>query len=239
VRLLTLTGTGGIGKTRLALQVATDLLREFADGICFIPLAPTSDPDLVVPTIAQALGIKESGAQSFLDLLEVYLKDKHLLLLLDNFEQLLPAALHLTDLLTACPSLKLLVTSRATLHVQGEHEFPVPPLALPDLRQLPEDTSLSQYAAVMLFIQRAQATRPAFRLTTANARTIAEMCVRLDGLPLAIELAATRIKLFTPQALLKRLDHRLQVLTSGAQDVPVRQQTAAQHYRVELQLAAY
>ncbi len=225
VRLVTLTGTGGIGKTRLALQVATNLLREFANDICFISLAPISDPDLVIPTIAQAFDLKETAAQPLLDLLKAFLQDKHLLLLLDNFEQVVQAAPHLTDLLACCPDLKLLVTSRATLHIQGEHEFPVPPLALPDLRRLPEDTSLSQYAAVMLFIQRAQATKPAFRLTTANARTIAEICVRLDGLPLAIELAAARIKLFPPHALLKRLEHRLQVLTSGAQDVPVRQQT--------------
>ncbi len=225
VRLLTLTGTGGVGKTRLALQVATQLLDDFADGVSFVSLAPISDPDLVIPTIAQALDLKESGARPLPDLLTAFLRDKQLLLLLDNFEQVVQAAPHLTDLLACCPDLKLLVTSRAVLHVQGEHEFPVPPLALPDLNQLPEDTSLSRYAAVMLFIQRAQATRPDFQLTTANARSIAEICVRLDGLPLAIELAAARIKLFPPQALLKRLEHRLQVLTSGAQDVPVRQQT--------------
>jgi predicted ATPase/DNA-binding CsgD family transcriptional regulator len=225
VRLLTFTGTGGVGKTRLALQVATDLLDEFADGITFISLAPISDPDLVIPTIVQALDLKESGARPLLDLLKGYLKDKYVLLLLDNFEQVLPAAPHLTDLLASCPDLKLLVTSRAVLHVQGEHEFPVPPLALPDLKQLPEHTSLSHYAAVMLFIQRAQAARPDFQLTAATARSIAEICVRLDGLPLAIELSAARIKLFPPQALLKRLEHRFQVLTGGAQDAPVRQQT--------------
>jgi predicted ATPase len=225
VRLLTLTGTGGVGKTRLALKVATDVLDEFADGVSFISLAPISDPDLVVPTIAQAFDLKESGAQPLLDLLKVYLKDKHLLLVLDNFEQVLEAAPHLTDLLAFCPDLKLLVTSRATLHVQGEHEFPVPPLALPDLERLPEAEALRQYASVALFLQRAQAVKPAFQVTSVNARPIAEICVRLDGLPLAIELAAARIKLFPPQALLKRLEHRLQVLTSGAQDAPTRQQT--------------
>jgi predicted ATPase/DNA-binding CsgD family transcriptional regulator len=225
VRLLTLTGTGGVGKTRLALQVATGLLDDFADGVCFISLAPIGDPDLVIPTIAQALDLKESGAQPLLDLLKVYLKDKHLLLLLDNFEQILPAAPHLTDLLAFCPDLKLLVTSRAVLHVQGEHEFPVPPLAVPDLTHLPKQQDLRQYAAVILFLQRAQAVKPTFQLTAANDHTIAEICVRLDGLPLALELAAARIKLLSPQALLARLEHRLQVLTGGTQDAPTRQQT--------------
>jgi predicted ATPase/DNA-binding CsgD family transcriptional regulator len=206
------------------LQVATDLLDDFA-GVCFVPLAPISDPDLVIPTIAQTFDLKEAAAQPLLDLLKALLRDKHLLLVLDNFEQILPAALHLTDLLTSCPHLTILVTSRATLHVQGEHEFPVPPLALPDLTRLPEPEALTQYASVALFLQRAQAIKPAFQMISANARPIAEICVRLDGLPLAIELAAARIKLFSPQALLKRLEHRFQVLTGGAQDVPVRQQT--------------
>src|SRR5262249_40828130 len=138
VRLVTLNGTGGVGKTRLALQVATDLLDDFARGASVVLLAPISDPGLVIPTIAQALDLKERGAQPLLDLLKAFLQDKHLLLVLDNFEQILPAAPHLTDLLTSCPQLSILVTSRATLHVQGEHEFPVPPLSLPDLTPLPE-----------------------------------------------------------------------------------------------------
>ncbi len=225
VRLLTLTGTGGVGKTRLALQVATNLLDDFADGIFFVSLAPISDYGLVVPTIAQALGIKDRGARPLLDLLKAFLRDKRLLLLLDNFEQILPAAPHLTDLLTSCPYLSILVTSRFTLHVHGEHECPVSPLAVPDLKRLPESETLTQYASVALFLQRAQAVKPAFQVTSANARPIAEICVRLDGLPLAIELAATRIKLLSPQALLARLEHRLQVLTSGTQDAPTRQQT--------------
>ncbi len=225
VRLVTLTGTGGVGKTRLALQVATNLLDDFADGISFVSLAPISDPDLVIPTIAQALGIKESGARPLLDLLKAFLRDKHLLLVLDNFEQILPAAPHLTDLLTNCPHLSILVTSRATLHVQGEHEFSVPPLAVPDLRQLPPVEALSHYAAVALFLQRAQATKPTFQITLANARLLAEICAHLDGLPLAIELAAARMKLLSPQALLARLEYRLQVLTGGTQDAPTRQQT--------------
>jgi predicted ATPase/DNA-binding CsgD family transcriptional regulator len=224
VRLLTLTGTGGVGKTRLGLEVATGLLDEFAD-VCFVPLAPISDPDLVVPTLAQALGIKETGEQSVADLLQVFLQDKHLLLLLDNFEQVAAAAPRLADLLASCPELKILVTSRALLHIRGEYEFPVPPLALPDLTQLSERESLVQYAAVALFLHCAQAAKPDFQVTPASTRTIAEICVRLDGLPLAIELAAARVKLLSPQALLTRLGHRLQVLTSGARDAPVRQQT--------------
>jgi len=225
VRLLTLTGTGGVGKTRLALQVTTNVLDDFADGVTFISLAPISDPDLVIPSIAQALDLEERGARPLLDLLKAFLKDKHLLLVLDNFEQILPAAPHLTDLLTSCPELKMLVTSRAVLHVQGEHEFSVPPLALPDLKQLPPIDALSHYAAVALFLQRARAVKPTFQVTPANARPIAEICARLDGLPLAIELAAARIKLLPPQALLARLEYRLQVLTGGTQDAPTRQQT--------------
>lgn len=225
VRLLTLTGTGGVGKTRLALQVANALGEDFADGVSSVPLAPISDPDLVVPTIAQALGLTEGGAGSFLALLQAVLRDKQVLLLLNNFEQILPAAPQLMELLAACPGLKLLVTSRAVLHVQGEQEFPVPPLALPNLKQLPEPELLADYAAIALFLQRAQAVMPTFQLTAANAGAIAELCVRLDGLPLAIELAAARIKLLSPQALLARLGRRLEVLTSRAQDMPARQQT--------------
>ena len=225
VRLVTLTGTGGVGKTRLALQVAADVLDEFADGVSFVSLAPISDPDLVIPTIAQVFELKESGARPLLDLLKAFLKDKHLLLVLDNFEQILPTAPHLTDLLASCPELNMLVTSRAVLHVQGEHEFPVPPLAIPDLRHLPPIDALSHIAAIALFLQRAQAVKPTFQITPANASTLAEICARLDGLPLAIELAAARIKLLSPQALLARLEHRLQVLTGGTQDAPTRQQT--------------
>src|SRR5215471_6791537 len=225
VRLLTLTGPGGVGKTRLALQVATTLGVDFADGVSAVPLAPISDPDLVLPTIAQALGLTEGAAGSFLALLQALLLDKQLLLVLDNFEQVLPAAPQLMELLAACPGVKLLVTSRAVLHVQGEHEFAVPPLPLPNLSHLPEPEMLSEYAAVALFLQRAQAAMPTFEVTTANARAIAELCVQLDGLPLAIELAAVRIKLLSPQALLARLGRRLELLTSRAQDVPTRQQT--------------
>jgi predicted ATPase/DNA-binding CsgD family transcriptional regulator len=225
VRLVTLTGTGGVGKTRLGLQVAGDLLDDFDAGVCFIQLAPVSDPTLVIATIARALEIKEAGDRSLSDLLKAYLMDKRILLLLDNFEQVLSAAPALSELLAECPNLKILVTSRAVLHIRGEREFPVPPLALPDLTDLQESEMLSRYAAVALFLERARAVKPALQLTPTNTRAIAEICVRLDGLPLAIELAAARIKLLPPQALLERLEHRLEVLTGGGQDVPARQQT--------------
>jgi predicted ATPase/serine/threonine protein kinase/DNA-binding CsgD family transcriptional regulator/Tfp pilus assembly protein PilF len=225
VRLLTLTGAGGIGKTRLGLQVATNLLDDFLDGVYFIPLAPISDPDRIIPTIAQTFGLKEAGDQSLFDLLKAYLREKHLLLLLDNFEQVVLAAHQLTELLNLCPRLKMLITSRSVLHVHGEHEFPVPPLAVPNLAHLTEGESISHYAAVALFLQRARAIRPDFQMTKTNASAIVEICARLDGLPLAIELAAARIKLLPPQALLARLGQRLAVLTSMARDVPERQQT--------------
>ena len=225
VRLVTLVGAGGIGKTRLSLEVATQILERFADGVCFVPLAPIRDPDLVVPAIAHALGIRESGAQPLFEQMQEALRTRHLLLLLDNVEQVVTAAQELEELLGACPRLKLLVTSRAVLHLQGEHVFPVPVLALPDLAQLPEGEGLLQFAAIALFLQRAQAMLPTFQLTSANARAVAEICVRLDGLPLALELAAARIRLLPPQALLARLSQRLAVLTSGPRTLPERQQT--------------
>ena len=228
VRLLTLTGPGGVGKTRLGLQLASNLRGEFTDGICFIPLAAIRDADLVVPTVSQALGLidtRETVERSPLERLITYLHAKHILLLLDNFEQVVRAAADLAKLLAACPHLKILVTSRAVLHIRAEHEFPVRPLALPDLKHLPNSASLSQLASVALFIQCARATVPAFKLTDSNAQLIAEICACLDGLPLAIELAAARIKLLPPQALLARLEHRFQVLTSGALDAPERHQT--------------
>src|SRR5438876_7317285 len=156
VRLLTLTGAGGVGKTRLGLQAATELIEDFADGVCFIPLAPLSDTELVVPTIAHAFGLWETEGQLLSNLLNAYLRHKHLLLVLDNFEQVVGAALSVMDLLDACPQLKVLVTSRVVLHVRAEHEFPVRPLSLPDLKHLPDLAALSQYEAVALFIQRAQ-----------------------------------------------------------------------------------
>jgi predicted ATPase/class 3 adenylate cyclase/DNA-binding CsgD family transcriptional regulator len=225
VRLVTLIGPGGIGKTRLGLQVAAELSDAFSDGVYFVNLAPISNPTFVVPTIAQTLDLKETGDQPLLDLLQASLRDKQLLLLLDNFEQVLNVASQVADLLAACPRLKVLVTSRFVLHVRGEQEFTVPPLTVPDPKHLPDLAVLSQYEAVELFIARAQAVKPEFQLTTANAPIIAEICARLDGLPLAIELAAARSKLLPPQALLARLGQRLAVLTGGAQDAPARQQT--------------
>src|SRR6266849_6220910 len=225
VRLMTLLGTGGVGKTRLSLEVATQMRDAFADGVCFVPLAPVGDPARVLGAIAQALGLWEAGDLPLEEQVRAALRDRHLLLLLDNFEHLREAAAQLAALLVSCSHLSMLVTSRAALHLSGEQEFMVPPLALPDLTHLPEPQALAQLASVRLFVLRAQAFQPAFELTAANARTIADICVRLDGLPLAIELAAARIKLLPPQALLKRLSHRLEVLTGGARDLPIRQQT--------------
>jgi predicted ATPase/class 3 adenylate cyclase len=233
VRLLTLTGPGGTGKTRLSLQVAAELIdhpsagseQGFADGVFFVPLAPISDPALVPATIAQVLEIREIGRRPVLDTLNEYLRDRQMLLVLDNFEQLLSAATVVGELLAASRGLKILVTSRAPLELRGEHELPVPPLALPDPTRLPSIEALSQYAAVALFIERATSIRPGFSVTNENAPALAEICVRLDGLPLAIELAAARIRLLSPQAMLDRLDRRLSLLKGGARDLPARQQT--------------
>jgi len=225
VRLLTITGTGGVGKTRLALEAAHALRVNFTDGVCFVPLAPISDHTRVLPAIAQALGLREVAALSLEEQMHAALRELHLLLLLDNFEQVVKGASQLASLLTSCPRLSMLITSRAVLRLSGEREFPVPPLAVPDLAQLPSPEMLAQEASVHLFVLRTQAIQHAFHVTPANARAIAEICVRLDGLPLAIELAAARSKLLPPQALLKRLSHRLEILTGGAQDLPDRQQT--------------
>lgn len=230
VRLVTLTGTGGIGKTRLGIEVAARLLETYADGIVFVPLAPIVHPVLVLPAIKQALGLaqQQRGQNTdHLDDLKAFLRDRHVLLVLDNFEQVLTAAPNLTALLLACPNLKLLVTSRAVLRVQGEYEFVVPPLALPKRTHLPAIEVLTQYASVALFVERALAIKPDLALTKANIQAIATICVHLDGLPLAIELAAARVKLLPPLALLRQLTltHRIEVLTGGTRDVPERQQT--------------
>jgi predicted ATPase/DNA-binding CsgD family transcriptional regulator len=225
VRLLTLTGIGGVGKTRLALSVAAELVNTFADGVAFVSLAAVSNPDLVIPALAQALGVRDTSEQPLFMSLLAALQDRHMLLVLDNAEQVVGAAPLLVELLSGCAQLKMLVTSREVLRVRGEYEFLVAPLALPDLAQVPDPASLSQYAAVELFVQRVQAFQPTFQLTEANAQAIAEICVRLDGLPLAIELAAARVKLLPPQELLAKLAHRLRVLTGGARDLPTRQQT--------------
>jgi predicted ATPase/DNA-binding CsgD family transcriptional regulator len=225
LRLLVLTGPGGIGKTRLALQVATDLRQDFLAGVCFVSLESLRDPALVAPTIATALGLRETARESVVDQLKGALSSQHLLLLLDNFEQVASAAPLLTDLLAACPKLKILVSSRTRLHVRGEHEWVVPPLALPDPKQFADSGALSQYAAVALFLQCAWALQPEFQVTSTSTRAIAEICLRLEGVPLAIELAAARIKQLPPQALLAQLEHRLPILTSGPQDAPARHQT--------------
>ncbi len=231
VRLVILTGPGGIGKTRLSLQVAAELLDTFADGICFVQLASISNPALVVPTIAHMLGLQHGYKEQrtsmiHMEYVKSFLQDKHFLLVLDNFEQVVMAAPDLAELLTACPHLKIMVTSRAVLHIHGEHEFSVPPLALPERARLHalDGEALAQYPAVALFLQRALAIKADFTLTETNIQAVADICIHLDGLPLAIELAAARIKLLPPQALLQRLTHRLQVLTGGVQNAPARQQ---------------
>ena len=224
VRLLTLLGPGGVGKTRLALAVAARLSDEFANGVVFVSLAPIRDPQLVIAAIAQVLGLHQEALQN----VQRFLQDRHLLLVLDNFEQVAGAAPLIEEILLACPQLKALITSRAALHLQGEQEFPVPPLSLPDLHMLSQvqpDEVLNRFAAIALFVQRAQALLPHFQLTADNMRPIADICLRLDGLPLAIELAAARVKLLPPQALLARLTPRLAVLTGGAPTLPLRQQT--------------
>jgi predicted ATPase/transcriptional regulator with XRE-family HTH domain len=223
-RLLTLTGAGGVGKTRLALQVATELQDAFADGVSFVDLASISEATLVASTVAQALGVKESGSQPLVQTLQAVLRERTMLLVLDNFEQVVTAAPLVTDLLTACPRLKVLATSRVPLRVRGEHECMVCPLAVPDPAHLPDVPSVAQYPAVALFVARAQEVKADFALTAA-APAIAEICARLDGLPLAIELAAAHVRVFPPQELLARLSRRLALLTAGPRDLPARQRT--------------
>ena len=225
VRLLTLSGPGGTGKTRLAVQVAAELVEAFRDGLCFVALAAVTDPELVLPTIAQAFGVRGVAGQSLLHTLAERVGDRRQLLVVDNFEQVLAAAPLIVDLLAACPRLQALVTSRAALQVSGEHIYPVPPLSLPDHRhaKAPDDVASSE--AVALFIERARAVNPDFTVSDANAPVLAEICRRLDGLPLAIELAAARSRLLPPQTLLARLESRLQLLKGGSHDLPTRQQT--------------
>lgn len=224
-RLLTLVGPPGIGKTRLSLQLAADLAGAFDDGISFVALAPLTDANLVTVTIAHTLGLKESGGQPLLTHLINFLRDKRMLLVLDNFEQLLEAAPLVVQLLQACPGLKILITSRTALQVWGEWQVPLPPLLLPSLNRLPPLETLIDYPAIALFVERAQAVNPEFALTEANAATVAAMCAHLDGLPLAIELAAAWSKLLAPAELLDRLNNRLALLTGGPLDLPARHRT--------------
>jgi predicted ATPase/class 3 adenylate cyclase len=226
IRLLTLTGPGGTGKTRLAVRAAAEVRESFPDGVIFVELGSVNDPRLVVATIAQAMGVRETAGQSMLESLAQYADDRRLLLILDNFEQVLAAAPLIADLLAACLRLKALVTSRGALHVSGEHVYSVPPLSLPD-QDVDGRASydIASSDAVTLFVQRAQAASSSFAVTDANTPVFAEICRRLDGLPLAIELAAARIRLLSPQALLTRLERRLQLLKGGARELPARQQT--------------
>ncbi len=226
VRLLTLTGPAGTGKTRLALQAAVEMTPDVRDGAVLVNLAPISDARLVTSEIARALGIREErGRFALLDSLKLALRDKQLLLVLDNFEQVTDAAPQIADLLAACPTLKVLSTSRATLRLRWEHELAVPPLQVPDLGRLPLLDELARVPSVALFTNRAQAVNPEFRLTTHNAAAVAELCVRLDGLPLAIELAAARVKLFSPASMLSRLERRFDLLRADTLDRPDRHQT--------------
>jgi predicted ATPase/Tfp pilus assembly protein PilF len=224
-RLLTLTGPGGIGKTRLALQAAADLLEDFPDGTYFVSLATLTEAQLLLPAVAETLGVKETVEQPLGESLKDYLSERRLLFVLDNFEQVLEAAPAVTELLGEAPELKVLSTSRAPLSLYGEHVFPVPALALPDLKSPPPLERLTQYEAVSLFVERARTLKPDFSITNESAPAVAEICVRLDGLPLAIELAAARIKMLPPKAMLKRLSSRLKLLTGGARDLPERQRT--------------
>jgi predicted ATPase/DNA-binding SARP family transcriptional activator/Tfp pilus assembly protein PilF len=225
VRLLTLTGAGGTGKTRLGLEVAAGVVTHFAHGVVYVPLADLRDPALVPNAIARQIQVRAGGRQSLLELLKSTLQAKQMLLVLDNFEHVEPAAPIIADLLASAPQIKVLVTSRAPLNLRGEHEFLVPPLALPERTAVWSIEQLHRSEAFQLFISRAACASADFVVTEDNAQAIAEICHRLDGLPLAIELAAVRVKLLPPATLLARLGHRLSVLTGGAQDSPARQRT--------------
>lgn len=224
VRLVTLTGPGGTGKTRLSLAAGSALLHELEDGVWWVSLAPVRDVQLVVTEIAAVFGVHEGGV-SQLDALKQFLREKELLLVLDNLEQVLNAASVISDILRAAPRVKALVTSRSPLRIEGEREYAVPPLTTPPLDLPLSPDALGGYASVALFVQRAVAVKSDFRLTSDNANAIAELCVRLDGLPLAIELAAARVKVLPPQAMLSRVENRLKLLSGGSRDLPERQQT--------------
>jgi predicted ATPase/DNA-binding CsgD family transcriptional regulator len=225
IRLVSLIGTGGVGKTRLALQVAADLHDHFADGVYFIPLAPVRDPHVVLRTIAQAFGFTDRPPVPLIDLLSAFLRGRDVLLVVDNFEQVMAATPLLVELLTNCPTLKMVVTSREILHLSAEHCFMVAPLSFPDPDQHSALDTLHDYPAVDLFLQRAQAIIPDMATNPATMLAIARVCARLEGLPLAIELAAARVRLLPPQALATRLNRRFDVLTEGGPDMPDRHKT--------------
>ncbi len=225
VRLLTLTGPPGIGKTRLGIAVAARLAASFRDGVYFVPLDRVNDVPLVIAAIAKCLGLKPSGKQSVVEAVARHLRDRQLLLVLDTFEQVLDAGPQVLQLLGACPGLKVLVTSREPLHAYGECRIQVPPLALPDPKCLPDPDALGCLASVVLFIQRAQARKPDWSLTPHNAGAIAAICLHLDGLPLAIELAAAQIEDLTPEQILAGLGDRLKLLQADLRYLPPRQQT--------------
>ena len=225
VRLVTRTGIGGTGKTTLSRAAANSLHNKFADGIFFVELDAIKTAELVAPTIAELFGLKESGSTPMIETLKDHLRDKQLLLVVDNFEQITDAAQQVADLLAAAPNLKVIVTSRILLRLSAEREFIVPPLSVPsDSSDVPLE-DLANYEAVKLFVERAVRAKQKFTLTAENAQSVAEICARLDGLPLAIELAAARVKILSPQAILSKLESRLSLLTGGASDLPDRQQT--------------
>ncbi|MDF3038272.1 MAG: hypothetical protein K0Q71_978 [Thermomicrobiales bacterium] len=223
VPMLTLTGPGGVGKTRLALQTAADVAAAFPDGVWFVGLAPIADPDLVLPAIAQVVAVREGGGRSLPEGMRAVLQDRKVLLVLDNFEHLVDAAPNVADLLDRIPSLKVLVTSRTRLHLSAEQHYPIPPLTLPDLAASAQRQAAAE--AVRLFVVRARAADPAFALTADNAAVVAAICRQLDGLPLAIELAAARANALSPATMLSRLEQRLRLLTGGARDQPARLRT--------------
>ena len=226
VRLLTLTGPGGVGKSRLGLRSAAVSAELFADGVGFVSLGALHDPLLLASEIASALGIADAGDRAPLDRVEMHLRERETLLLLDGFEQLLAAAGVVAELLAACPQVKLLVTSRAPLDIAGEHQFRVPPLAAPPAAIDEQDPQvLHGFPAASLFVQRAAAVEQEFALTPQRVRAVAEICRRVDGLPLAIELAAARVRVLSPEAMVERLDRRLELLTAGRRDAPRRQRT--------------
>ena len=224
-RLVTLTGPGGTGKSRLGIEVARMSPGDFPDGIFFVPVAPIEDAELVPSTIAVALSLREEGSRPIIETVEDYLRHKRALLLIDNFEQVISAAPLVSQLLGTAPGLKVIVTSRAPLRVSGEQEYPVPPMSMPDPRRIDDVESLATYESIKLFLQRARAVKPNFVLTEENASVVSEICVKLDGLPLAIELAAARVRLLSPQEISGRLDRSLSLLSGSARDVPQRQRT--------------